>query len=136
MLKTQDQYKVVVGHDFLDEDNIFKKPVQVGDVLTINDVDFDVVGILDKTGIFFVDAAIIMRKDVLRDLLGMVRKEESVIAVRIQPGADIDEVAFNIERRLRKTRDVEEGKEDFVVETPQQLLDTFFTVFNIVTVSS
>ncbi len=133
MLKTQDQYKVVVGHDFLDEDNIFKKPVQVGDVLTINDVDFDVVGILDKTGIFFVDAAIIMRKDVLRDLLGMVRKEESVIAVRIQPGADIDEVAFNIERRLRKTRDVEEGKEDFVVETPQQLLDTFFTVFNIVT---
>jgi putative ABC transport system permease protein len=133
MLRSTDTGKIVIGNDYTSQDNTFKKSIQVGNTLVINDVSFQVVGILKKSGTFFVDNTILMSKDKLRDISGITDKEESAIAVRLQKGADMNTVVDNIERQLRRTRNVEKGKEDFSVTTPQQLLNTFLTIFNIIT---
>jgi putative ABC transport system permease protein len=132
-LRTSDNFKIVVGNNYITEDNPFKKAIRLGSVITINNVPFEVVGILKKSGTFFIDSTIVMKKGTLRDMYNLKNKEETVIAARIQQGADINQVAADIEKKLRRTRNVEEGKEDFSVSTPQQILNSFLTIFNIVT---
>ncbi|MFH0874942.1 MAG: ABC transporter permease [archaeon] len=132
-IKDSDKTKVMIGNDYKASGNTFKKEVRVGDSIEINGRKFEVVGILKKSGVFFIDSALIINKEVLRDLLQMQDEEVSVVAVRIQEGEDINKVSEDVEKKLRSFRNVEKGKEDFRVSTPQQILNTFLTVFNIVT---
>jgi putative ABC transport system permease protein len=128
-LKDSDQYKVVIGASYVDD--VFKKTVAVGDKINIQGQDFEVVGILKKTGGFTVDLGILMNEDVMRDLLD-VPDEVDLIGAKVLQGQDIERVAQDIERKLRRYRDVEEGKEDFSVQTPQQFVDTLNSILLIV----
>ncbi len=52
-LKDIDDRKVVLGSSYAEEEvfgdqNVFKKPAEVGDTITINDVDFEVIGIYES----------------------------------------------------------------------------------------
>jgi putative ABC transport system permease protein len=58
----------------------------------------------------------------------------AIITVKVDKGADPDAIAEKIKKRLRSYRDVKEGEEDFTVQTYQNLISSFKTVLNIVTV--
>jgi len=61
-----------------------------------------------------------------------VPKEESAIYVKTAVGFEPEDVAEDIERKLRKFRSEKEGEETFNVQTSEQLLESFSTIFNVV----
>lgn len=51
---------------------------------------------------------------------------------KAQEGQELSKVAENIAAEMRRDRNQDEGKEDFEIQTPQQLLQTFSTIISIV----
>ncbi|MBI4151073.1 ABC transporter permease [Candidatus Woesearchaeota archaeon] len=131
LIDAGDRKKVVVGSNVADKDQ-FGKPVEVGARLEINDETFEVIGVMTKLGQPQIDGSILMPDDAMRELYGL-DKEVSAIVVQGQKGLDPIVLADRITKRLRSFRNVEEGREDFTVQTSGQLLDTLGTILNVVT---
>ncbi len=131
-LKKEDTYKVVLGYNFGYE-NIFEKNIKVGDKIDINDVGFEVVGILGKQGSFTTDGAMMINEEPMKEVLE-IDDELDLIAVQVADEKDIDRIASDIEKALRKTRDVEEGREDFTIQTPEDTIESLNSILSIVQV--
>tara|TARA_Y100000310_G_scaffold294203_1_gene324502 strand:+ start:13696 stop:14916 length:1221 start_codon:yes stop_codon:yes gene_type:complete len=122
MLDRSDTYKIVIGNDYSDSD-MFGKAVRLRDELEIEGKKFKVKGILKKKGSFIIDHTILMNEDILKELYD-VGDTYDLIAVKIEPGAQIEKVKERIEDYLRDERDVDEGEEDFSVQSPEETLKT------------
>ncbi len=57
-----------------------------------------------------------------------------MIIAKVSSGTDIEEVAKDVKKELRKDRNLEEGKEDFIVKSPTQLLESFNTILIVLQV--
>ena len=123
LLKEGDSKKVVLGNNFKEED-AFGKGIKPGDRVLINGMAFEAVGILEKKGSFIFDNNMLMNEQAIIDLLGTDRKKVDVIAVKVDDAGRIGEVKQNIEKLLRKERNVKKGEEDFQVQSPQQILES------------
>ena len=123
LLRDEDTYKVVLGSNFMKEDNGFDKKILPGMKVLINDKEFEVVGILKALGSFFIDGAVLINEDVLRDLVDN-KDNVDIIMARAKSINDVDKAQVSIEKYLRKKRGVKEGEEDFSVETAQASIDT------------
>ncbi len=119
-LKEGDRYKAVIGYELTRK--TFDKPVGLGDKLIVNGQAFDVVGIIEKMGDPDMDNGIVIPMDTYMDLYDT--EEYNYLLVRALGGEDTEKVADEIKRKLRDTRDVEEGEEDFVVQTISELMDS------------
>ncbi|HLD06310.1 MAG TPA: ABC transporter permease [Candidatus Nanoarchaeia archaeon] len=129
-IRPNDGRKAVLGHQFLDA-NLFSPNVRVGDRLLINDAEFEAVGFYGVIGNTGDDRNVVMPLDTLRELTG-AGEEVSAIVAQSGRNADPEAVAVAIEKALRKHRDVEEGKEDFSVQTSTELIESFGNVILIV----
>lgn len=114
LLKDGDRFKVVLGNHLLNKDH-FGEKVKVGSKIIVQDKQFEVVGILEAKGTFIVDTVIFMNIDTMRDVF-QKKDDVSAIMVKTRDGADMNIVKQSIEKLLRKTRNVDEGSEDFRVE--------------------
>ncbi|MBL7116594.1 MAG: ABC transporter permease [Nanoarchaeota archaeon] len=123
LLNPGERNKVMVGDNFADSDK-FGKPVQSGSRVYIEDQQFEVVGVLKKKGSFVVDNTIIMNDDQMREIFEVDREDLDAIAAQVKKGVSISKTKEDIERVLRKERDVKLGQEDFGVETAQAALST------------
>ncbi len=130
-IRSGEKYKVVMGYNYM-EKPLLGRELRVGDVIEIQNKEFEIVGFYEKTGSFQVDGSVVMNEDVAREILD----EPEIIDV-IQVSAintdKTEEVSKTIASNLRKSRDVEEGKENFTVETTQQILDSLKKVLSFVT---
>jgi len=63
-----------------------------------------------------------MQEDDIREAVGREKDTFDIIVARFDENADVDKIRVDIEKELRKIRDVDEGEEDFSVSTPQQTL--------------
>jgi putative ABC transport system permease protein len=129
-LKPGDKFKVVVGDDFSKE-TTFGKQVQLNDKILINGEEFTVIGILKPAGNPGSGSAVYITLDQMR----ISFNEPSVISmmsVKIKPGTDINAVADNIMKDLRRSRDVKEGKEDFSVQSPQKTFESYLSILNVI----
>lgn len=122
LLKDSDRGKVFLGSDFKKTD-AFGKAVSVSDKLILQGSTFDIVGIGKKTGSFAADMAVLMNEQDVRDLYNEP-DDVSIIAVKVKKDADMEAVKADIEKILRKERDVEEGEEDFTVEISMNAIKT------------
>ncbi len=129
-LKHGDKYKLVVGYNHIYGD-IWEKPMQIGSTIEVEGYDFKVIGVLDKIGNPIDDSSLYMSKDVLKEILD-IEDEESQIMVKTAEGFNPEEVADTIERKLRKSRGEKEDQETFNVQTSEQLLETFQSIFAVV----
>src|SRR3989344_2460448 len=129
LLTTADRGKVVLGNDFLD--NSFEKKIRVGGNIKIQGENFEVIGILKKASTFTINSVILMPEDDLKRLL-KIGDEIDLIVVKVDNKDNIDQIAKDIERKLRKDRDEKLGEEDFSVQTPIQALQAVSTVLNII----
>lgn len=127
LLKDGDRYAVVLGYNFLEKE-IFGKPVTAGKKVKLQDKEFTVVGIMEKKGNFQVDRAVLINEGVMRELFEREPDDYDLIAARFDEAIDVNKIKADIEKELRKIRDVKEGEEDFSVETPASILENVNTV--------
>ncbi len=131
-LEPGDWWKVMTSEEYSRNPKFNGRALKVGDKLLVNGRAVELVGIFKKTGNPMVDAAFVMNEEPVRELLGLPDKVDLIVA-RVSPGASVSIVAENIEKDLRAYRHVKEGKEDFEVQTSEELLDTISTILSIVT---
>ena len=123
MLKEGDDNKVMLGYNFYTEDAGFGKAIRPGNKILVSDKEFEVVGILEKEGSFVFDNIVYMNEDPLRDLMDYGDKVD-IIAVHVKDSDLMDKAKEDIEKLLRKRRDVKKGQEDFEVSTPEATMET------------
>lgn len=131
-LRQGDKNKVMIGPEFA-KDSVFGKQIKVGDTLVIEGKNFEVVGIVKKGGNPGISRAIFMTLDDARILFNKP-ESVSVINVKIDNPEEMDKVVETIKKDLRRSRGLDEGKEDFTVQSTKKLVESFLTVFNIISV--
>ncbi|MBU0614497.1 MAG: ABC transporter permease [Nanoarchaeota archaeon] len=131
LLKDGDTGKVVLGNNFLTDNVGLDKKVEVGNSVLIQGKKFQVIGITEKKGSFIFDNIVHMQEAELKDLFN-VGNTVNVIVVQVKDPDQMEKAQADIERLLRKRRDVKVGEEDFEVQTPgaalQQLNDVLVGV--------
>lgn len=128
-LKVGDKYKVVIGSNF--NQDYFEKPIKVRDKIKIENQDFEVVGVLKKSGNPLKDDAVVITEKTLKEILS-ISDEYDLIAAKVMAEEGVSLVSERISKELRKNRNVEEGKEDFTVETPGKIMETLTSILAIV----
>jgi putative ABC transport system permease protein len=118
MLEDHDTNRVVLGSNYGTDDE-FGRAVRLRDDVIIQNEHFEVVGLLKKKGSFIVDNIILMNEPVMKDLFE-ANNTYDIILAKVAPGREMNRVKERIENFLRDERDVDEGKEDFSVESPEQ----------------
>jgi len=125
LLKDGDGKKIVLGYNFYAEGDKagFGKRIYPGDMILLQDENFEVVGITKKQGSFLLDNMVLMNNKPLEELMGY-GDNVGLIAVKVKNKDLMEEAKLEIEKTLRKTRDVDEGEENFEVSTPEAALGT------------
>ena len=130
-LKDGDGNVILVGASVVKDDRIFKKGAGLGSKITIEGVDFKVVGVLETLGNEQDDSAIYMNMVKARELFDN-EDDYDLFIVQVKSGSDVSEIALDLEKVLRKSRDLKEGEEDFNVQTTEQIQESFGSIFNII----
>ena len=128
-LKDSDTRSVVLGSYAAND--LFDKKILLGDTIELTGEKFTVVGIMKSRGNRFDDSSVIMPLKVAREVTGE-EKLVSMIIAQVIPGTDIKEVRDRIEKRLRDRRGEKKGEELFSVQTSEQLVSSFASIFGIV----
>jgi putative ABC transport system permease protein len=127
-----DKSKVTLGWGY-GAKKVFAKEIKIREKILINDKEYKVVGIYKRIGSAQDDAQIYTNDQTAREILGLDDEVQFILA-RTSPGEDPREVAAAVKKSLRKARDLEKGKEDFVVQTFEELLESFQTIIGVVQV--
>ena len=122
MITPADSSKIMIGNDFTKSD-AFGTPVRLRDAIKVNDKKFKVKGIMEKKGSFIVDKTVTMNEEVMRDMFDAGDRYDT-IAVKIEQGVDMNLVKERVEDYLRDERGVDEGDEDFSVESPEEAVES------------
>jgi len=117
---------------YFKHNNLFKKPVRAGDKILINGKEFEVASILEPIGNPSDDQNVIMSFEDAQELFNIGDRVDAIV-VQIKEGEDINLVAEDVGKKLRKSRGVTEKTQDFSISTPEELLKSFGTILNIIT---
>ncbi len=131
--RREERDAAVVGDEFARKEKLAKRVV-LGDKVRINGEPFEVVGILKRVGESNADSAVFLSERSVRDIANVSDDVFSVIIVRMEQGAEAAKVEERVKHVLMREHDVEEGKEDFDVQTPDDLVEVFNTILAIVQV--
>lgn len=132
LLKAGDKGVIVVGDDLMKNSN-FGKSLRVGSRLKIQGREFELVGNLKRASTFQINSVIIMPEEDMKGIFE-ISDEIDLIVAKVEDQDEIEKVAAEIERKLRKDRNQKEGEEDFEVQTPVQALGTVQTIINVVNI--
>jgi putative ABC transport system permease protein len=128
MLTSTDNSKVVLGYNYLLKDKIFAKPYDLNDKITIQGKEYRVVGFMASIGNPQDDSQIYTTNEEMRDLFNVSKGYTWVIA-KVEVDR-IKSVISEIERNLRNSRDLKPGKEDFFVQSFEDMIRTYSSVLN------
>ena len=131
ILEEGDEGKVMIGSQYK-HNNFFKKPVKVGDKLSVNGKQFEVKGILETVGNPTDDRIIYMSLTDFREIFNTGDRVDQII-VQVNDENEINGIAERTERKLRRFRNVDEKNQDFTILTPEELLESFAIILNIIT---
>jgi putative ABC transport system permease protein len=131
-LREEDAYKVVLGYNYLLDNKIFSKGLQIGDKILIDDVKFEVVGFYSAVGSPTDDAQVYITSEMFEQLYPERKYEYSMIMASTEQGLDTKTVVDRVTERLRKFKGQEEGEEDFYVMSFEDAIATFGTMINII----
>jgi putative ABC transport system permease protein len=132
LLKPDDYGKVILGSNY-GKTNDFEKPLRVGSKIKIQDKEFEVIGILKESSTFQINLAILMTEKDMKDLLN-IGDETDMIVVQVANKDQINDIAINIENKMRKDRKEKVGEEDFSVQTPVKAFESVNLILNIINI--
>ncbi|MBU0929624.1 MAG: ABC transporter permease [Nanoarchaeota archaeon] len=129
-LKSGDKGVIIITQNIANG-KFFDKSVKVRDTITIEDKDFKVLGIVGPIGNPIDDSSIWISLDDYNELFNE-KDNIGMIIVQTEQSANVTGVAANIERSMRRDRNLKEGEENFRVSTSEQLAQSFSNVFGII----
>ncbi|MBU0894612.1 MAG: ABC transporter permease [Nanoarchaeota archaeon] len=132
LLEPGDRGKIMLGNFFL-ETNDFEKPFLIEKNVLINDFSFEIIGILEKSSSIQLNGIIYMNTKDMQNLFE-TKGEYDLIVAKVQDKNQIEDIAKEIERKLRNDRNEKLGEETFTVETPLQSLESVNTILNIINI--
>lgn len=124
-----DTGKVLLGYNYLVEDKIFPEAYSLNDKIEVQGQKLRIVGFLESIGSPPDDAQIYVINDFIDELYPNEENSYGMIVARVEL-KEIDETTKRIKENLRKSRGLKEGKEDFYVQSFQDLIDSFSVVLN------
>ncbi len=131
LLKPDDRGKVVVGYKY-NHDKVFGKNLRLGDKILVNTKEYEIVAIMKKIGSEYDDTVIYMNEDDFKELFSITTNSYDYIYAQVEPGVEPKTLVPTIERELRKSRNLQKGNEDFEVQTFDELLQSYLTIFGII----
>tara|TARA_B100000315_G_scaffold258547_1_gene311110 strand:- start:584 stop:1807 length:1224 start_codon:yes stop_codon:yes gene_type:complete len=131
-LRKGDGKEIAIG-SLYNKNELFGKEIIVGNKITINEEKFKVVGEMKTVGNPGDDQNIYMPLETFKELFNSGEKVDSIF-VQIEDNGDINEVSDRIEKDLRKSRGLTEKTQDFEILKPEELLESFGNILNIITV--
>lgn len=129
-LRTGDSGKVVLGYNYLFENKIFPKAYDLNDEIEVQGRKLKIVGFMDEVGNPQDDSQVYVTSDFFPELYDS--NVSYAMAIARVDTKDISQVVENVEKSLRKERNVEEGKEDFFVQSFQEMLNTYTNALDII----
>jgi putative ABC transport system permease protein len=124
--------KIMLGYDYK-YNKVFDNPIQTGDKVIINGKEFKVAGIAESIGNPSDDKNIYMSMGDFKLLFNSGDRVDSII-VQVDDEKNINEISDAINKKLIKFRGVTEKTKDFYISTPEELLASFDSILNIITV--
>jgi len=132
IIQTGETGKVMLGYDYK-YSQVFDNPIITGNKITINGKEFKVIGIAQSIGNPSDDKNIYMSADDFKTLFNSGDRVDSVI-VQVDDEKNIQQISDNIDKKLVKFRGLTEKTKDFYISTPEELLSSFDSILNIITV--
>jgi putative ABC transport system permease protein len=120
---------VVLGYNYFVDGKVFKKGLDVNDVIEIDGNKMKILGFMESIGNPQDDSNIYIANDEFENIFPNKTYAEIVARVDVK---NIDRVVSNVEKNLRKERDLEKGQEDFFVQSFEDLLESYSSALNII----
>ncbi len=131
-LQPGDKKVATVGFYHTERNLYDGKNMQLNSKFIVNDeYKFTVGGIFEPIGSAPDDSMILIPLETFREITGIEERVDFII-LQVTEGADPRIVGEELERTLARHRGVKEGKEDFTIQTPEDLLASFETILAIV----
>ena len=129
-LMSGDRGNVLLGYGYMVDKTNFDRGLEINDKIKVNGVSLKVIGFMESVGNPEDDANIYVTNDYFEELIPDKDTYAEIVArVDIK---NMDKVIENIERGLRKERDVEKGNEDFYVQSFEDMLESFSGALNVI----
>ncbi|MFH1307458.1 MAG: ABC transporter permease [archaeon] len=126
----QGKREVVLGYNYMVDDKIFPKAIRLNQNIEINGQDVKVVGFFEKVGSAPDDAQVYMDNDYMEEFYAEENLSYGYIIARVDVD-DIDNAVERIEKALRAERNLDVGKEDFFVQSFDDMIEGFSSALNI-----
>lgn len=130
-LRPGEKNAVVLGYGYTIPDRIFSDTYTIGDRIQIGEEKYNVVGIMSEVGNTQDDSNVYVTNEFAEDLYSDENLSYAMIVARADVN-DLDGTIERVEESLRKERDLEEGEEDFFVQSFQDLLESFGTALDVI----
>jgi putative ABC transport system permease protein len=128
-LKKGDSKKIMIGYNYKYK-NLYPKPIKAGNKIEINDIEFEVIGIVDQIGNPADDQQVYISMEDLDDVFDSGDRVD-MIWTEIKKGEDIEQIAERTEKKLMNFRDVDEDTIDFSIQTPKEMVAIFTNIINV-----
>lgn len=123
--------EVILGYNYQVDDAIFPKAISLNQNIEINGENIRAVGFFESVGSKPDDAQVYIANDYMDNLFPDENLSYGWIVARVNID-DVDEVVEKIEKALRRERDLDKGKEDFTVQSFNDMIEGFSSAINIV----
>ncbi len=133
-LEKGDDEKALLGHHYLEEKKLFKRGLALGDTISVNGREFSVIGFNTRVGNSGDDQAVYLTEEAYEQVFGVRPSEEGyqMIVAKVTRGEDPAAVAERVKKALRRHRGLDEGEEDFTLQTTEEMMESFSAILLIV----
>jgi putative ABC transport system permease protein len=129
-LQKGDDKKVVLGYNYMLDEKIFPNGYVVGDMIEIQGVKHRIIGFFSPIGNPTDDSNIYVTNDYFLELYPNTTSYSYIVSrVDVE---DIDNIVERVEKSLRNSRGLDEGKEDFTVDSFVDLIEQYSAALDIV----
>ena len=121
---------VVLGYNYMVDGKIFDKALDINDVVEINGKKLKIIGFMESIGNPQDDSNLYVTNDRFLDIIPEKNSYAEIVA-----RVDITEIKLtteNIEKALRKSRGLDKGKEDFFVQSFEDMIESYSGAINVI----
>src|SRR3989338_219583 len=131
LLRPGEKDAALLGYNYLLADRVFAEPYSLSDRIEVGGRKLKIAGFLEEVGNPQDDSQIYITNDFMEDIYGKDNLSYGMIVAQVDIN-DMRETIARIEENLRKERDLDKGKEDFYVQSFEDLIASFKTALNVI----